>query len=460
MDMYSSLPFALAQVEYGRLSTDIRDFANSASEVPENFQGRVAATFAEKQMSRQAALSQLAESATEASSISATQNVADETLKQAPSPQDLKIAAAALDAARAQMRAGNVAPAQLAEAEQEYMDMKRRREAALDAHAGESAATTGCLGGLVFPDVQPRGGDIPEPPKPPGTEIPDDRGNLPGEKFNPKNPSDEDPPTPPGTSGDPPPDDVVSPGPSASTPPGGGGGSGGGSGGGGALGMDPLDPMGPMSPLTPAESAGTGLSVGGAPMMPQQPAMQPMMQQPPGGGGMPGMGGMPMPGGIPMPGTGFTAPPSGRQLDPMPKNRNQDSGTTKEDLDMTLFPGIADGVPAAAGAAVAGAGVGAAVAGAVTAANVTGITPPVVSAMPPGNPIGGGTPGGPYGGGAYGGGMAPMGSGAGMAGGGNMVKREPILASDVDAGQENLLAAVDAGTIGRSTAEPPTSGNR
>ena len=103
--MYSSLPFALAQVEFGRLSTDIHAFSNSATIVPPNFQGRMAAKFEDEQMGRRAALSQLAESAAEVSSVSATQNVADETLKQAPSPQDLKIAAAALDAARAQMRA-------------------------------------------------------------------------------------------------------------------------------------------------------------------------------------------------------------------------------------------------------------------------------------------------------------------------------------------------------------------
>ena len=446
-----ALPFAEAESVMLTLARDL-DAQSDAMVVPPGFQGRTARALAGAQRERRVVLTRLSESAFEAAAISGNQNAADESLTQAPSPQEVAAQTAKVHAMTAALDSGIGSVAAVMAENAILDDILMRRQLALTVHAAEAERSTGCFGRLDIPEAAaPRPVPLDPPPRPHGDG--DAEINPKDEEGAKANDGDREAesgaaPTPQAPPADEVPDAPIGSGPSAPSAP-----------------SAPSVPGGPATeipgapPLVPA----TGLSGGGMPV-PQSQMMQPMqmpMQQPQmPGAGMPSGGGFgfPMPAGMPpAPGSGFTAPQSGRQLDPLPKTRNRDAADTAKDLDMTLFPDVAAGGIPTAGAAVAGAGVGAAIAGAVTAANTTGITPPVVSAMPPANPMsgGGGAPGGPYGGGGMAP-MAPMGSGAGMAGGGSIVKREPILAADGGAvGQESLRDSVATGIIGRATADAP-----
>jgi hypothetical protein len=446
-----AFPFAAADAGFAAMSRELNAAADAELAMPQEFRGQCAEALAAAQQQRRATLIGLADAAHRAAGYAGTQNVADEALAAAPSPQEVEMARQVVLAMIAGLKTGQVTATEAMRVQQEYGALLAERQLAVTVHAGESERTAGCFGGLYLPEVQARrGGDVPleEGGDANTTEAPVEAA--------PKRTDGGDPAATAPTGATPLPE-ILSPPTSNSLP---GAGSSNGDltaefpGHGGMVAEFPGPAMPPLTPLNPE----TGLSGSPFPMTPQLPGLAPM-PMPPQQGGMPGggFGPMPMPG-LPMPGGSFTAPPGGRMLDPTPPARREQSRdrdrdtdlTTPDDLDLTLFP---DGAAAVAGGVVAGGAVGSSVTGVTTPANVTGVTAPVVSAMPPMNPATGGM-------GPAAGGMVPpmgaMGSGVGGAGGGGGMKpREPVLAAEGTVGQENLREAVAGGTVGRATAEPP-----
>jgi hypothetical protein len=440
-----AFPFATAAAGFAAMSRGLNDAADAELAMPQDFRGRCADALEAAQQQRRATLIGLADAAHRAAGISGTQNAADEALAAAPSPQEVEMARQVTLSMIAGLKTGQVTATEAMRVQQEYGALLAERQLAVTVHAGESERTAGCFGGLYVPAVQARrGGDVPLEA---GAAAADGQ-------ILPKRTDGGDPaPAATAPTDDTPLPEILSPPAMDSLP---GAGSPGGMTAefpdqGGMTAEFPAPAMPPLTPLNPE----TGLSGSPFPLNPQMPSLSPM-PMPPQQGGMPGggFGPMPMPG-LPMPGGSFTAPPGGRMLDPTPRreqSRDRDrETTTAEDLDLSLFP---DAPAAVAGGVVAGGMVGSSVTGVTTPANTTGVTAPVVSAMPPMNPATGGV-------GPATGGMVPpmgaMGSGVGAtgSGGGGMKPREPVLAAEGTVGQENLREAVAGGTVGRATAEPP-----
>lgn len=178
----------------------------------------------------------------------------------------------------------------------------------------------------------------------------------------------------------------------------------------------------------------------GAGMQPQQGAQPGAGAQPQ--GAQPGAGGGP---------TGLGADMSHlKDLKPLPKDKKK-----KKDDDLT-YTGLSGG-DGNTGSGVGAVPIdrGASIQGGITKSNTSGVNAPAVSATgaPPG--AGGGQQGGMAGrGGMMGGGM---GSGAGMGGSSKAKERPDIKSADpAQHGMTEVENAVDAGTLGRKTAEKPT----
>jgi hypothetical protein len=444
-----AMPFAEAESTYAGLSSGLNDAADAELAMPQDFRGQCADALEAAQMQRRATLIGLADAAHRAAGYAGTQNTADEALAAAPSPAEVEMARQVALSMIAGLKTGQVTATEAMRVQQEYGALLAERQLAVTVHAAESERTAGCFGGLYVPAVQARrGGGAGDVPLEEGGDA--NTTEAPVEAA-PKR-TDGGDPAPAATA---PTDATPLPeifGPPATLP-------GIGSGGGMTAefpdrgGMVSEFPGPPLPPLTPE----TGLASGGFPLTPQMPSLSPM-PMPPQQGGMPGGGFAPMPmPGLPMPGGSFTAPQGGRMLDPTPPPRREQSRdrdrdtdlTTPDDLDLTLFP---DAPAAVAGGVVAAGAVGSSVTGVHTPANVSGVTSPVVSALPPMNPSTGGV--GPATGGVVPP-MGAMGSGVGATGSGGMKPREPVLAAEGTVGQENLREAVAGGAISRATAEPP-----